>query len=109
MFKQRSGITDYDVQSAVYNVKSSIKSAYNQKKFATGFGKHFFCNCTITDQSGYWFFCWVRAEIHKGNYHLCNIWDKIYTRPYNAYNEQEFYIIAKKRRYSKCKHGGNGT
>jgi len=77
---------------------ATIENENCQKGLING---HFCPNGVLTDESIYWFFCWVRSggRSEKARIQALMVWNDIFDIPYKAFNENEFYKISQKKRY----------
>jgi hypothetical protein len=77
------------------NLIKTIKHKNCQTGLKNG---HFAPNGYLDDASIFWLYCWG----NRGNT-VCNqarnVWNDIFDIRYEAFNEDVFYTIAKKRRY----------
>jgi hypothetical protein len=62
---------------------------------------HFAPNGYLDDPSIFWLYCWANNGDTSDNARdeARRVWNAIFDIPYEAFNESEFYEIAKKGRY----------
>jgi hypothetical protein len=74
-------------------------------RFRRGARRYFAPNGNFTEKSIYWFYPWIRRQIEYNNKdtfeHTLKIWNEIFDKPPDIFNDDPFYSHSKKERYRR--------